>query len=176
MELVKKLGTTPAKKVESFDQIADDAFAMIDLIDKGIEDGERTASAAALHHAQVSQNPFNFFVVADQYKNSFGGGRLRRIVINPRITDQQDYVPFEEGCLSFLHRDSLKTKRFARIRLECQYANSDGELRYHNQKSIYLTGFPAFLVQHECDHGLGKNIHDGRFDEYNPRVSLDKTK
>lgn len=175
MQMLKKLEPIVARRVESFDQIKDDAFAMIDLLDNGIEKSDGMfASAAALHHAQLSATPFNFFVVADGYKDVFGGGRIKRIVINPKITHQADYVPFSEGCLSFLDHAHINTKRFYQVNLDYQYANLAGELKRHFG-SAYLTGFPAFLVQHECDHGQGLNIYDGRFDEYNPRVELDKT-
>lgn len=176
MELIKKLATTPARPVESFDQIKADAFEMIDMLDKGIKKGDRFAHGVALHHAQVSEHPFNFFVVADDYKKLFGGGQIRRIVINPKITDQKYHVPFEEGCLSFLERPYLKTRRFEEIAFVYQYVNGSDEIKNPFPLRMHLTGFPAFMVQHECDHGQGLNIHDGRFDEYNPRVELDKAK
>lgn len=174
MQLIKKLGTIPAKTVTDFEEIREDAFAMLDALDKGFERDGKYTTGAALHHAQVSETPYNFFVVADQYKGLFGGGRLRRIIINPHITDQKEYVPFTEGCLSFFNRDHISTKRFNEIRLEAQHVNQKGDIRNFYPRQMYLTGFPAFLVQHECDHAAGNNIYDGRFDEYNPRVELSK--
>lgn len=176
MELVKKLSTVPAKKVESFDQIADDAYAMLRMLDTGIPKGKGYANGVALHHAQVSETPFNFFVVADEFKSIFGGGRQRRIVINPKIVDQKDFVPYSEGCLSFLDRAYVNTKRFDRITLIYQYANLSGDIKNPYPLKLNLHGFEAFMVQHECDHAKGENIYDGRFDEYNERVELDKAK
>lgn len=176
MQLIKKLGTIPAKTVTDFEEIRGDAFAMLDMLDNGIPKGEGYASGAALHHAQVSSTPYNFFVVAKQYKDLFGGGRLHRIVINPKITEQKDYVPFTEGCLSFLDREHIKTKRFDVVSLAYQHTNTDGELKNPWPREAHLSGFNAFLVQHECDHAAGNNIYDGRFDEYNPRVELSKEK
>lgn len=176
MDLIKKLATHPAKPVESFDQIEKDAIEMCAMLDAGIKKGDKYANGAALHHAQVSADPFNFFVIAHEYSHLFGGGQIRRIVINPKITDQKDYVPFEEGCLSFLDRPFIKTRRFNRILLAYQYVNREHELKTPWPKEVAFSGFPAFMIQHEVDHGQGLHIHDGRFAEYNSRIELNKEK
>lgn len=172
-KLLARPATTASKPVEDYAQIKDDAKAMLEMLDQGIMHNGRRARSIALHHAQFSAKPFNFFVVASEYKKMFNG---RRVIINPTIKDQKEYVPYQEACLSFLDRPNQKTRRFETIVASWQYADASGDIRNTLPTAWHFTGFESFVIQHEVDHGLGGNIYDGRFSEYNPKVALDKTK
>lgn len=147
--------------VESFDQIKEDVEVMLKMVDAGIIKEGKTVDAWALHHSQISDTPFNFFVINKGLRDAFNG---RRVIVNPKITDQQDLVPFEEECVS-LHTDKpFRTRRFENIKVEYQYPKGDGTLKFPHKD--FLIGFPAFVFQHEFDHGRGRNIRD-EFAEYN---------
>lgn len=153
-----RLPKSVAKQVEHFDQIKEEAYQMLDLIDHGMQG----RGAIALHHAQVNAAPFNFFVIN---KGGRGDFKDRRIIINPKITDQKDLVPFEEGCLSY-PKSFIKTRRFEHIKVEYNYPKGDGSLGLVQPPDRAFDGFAAFVFQHEFDHGQGKNIHN-EFAEYN---------
>ena len=77
-------------------------------------------------------------------------GRTRfRVLINPEITvlDENDKLGMYEGCLSL---PGLRgwVERPASIRVKAR--NHKGE-----QEEFTLEGYPAVVVQHECDHLQG---------------------
>lgn len=145
-----QIPTHRAAHVTVFDQIKDDAYKMLDLLDSGT-----LPSAVALSHAQVSANPFNFFVVHRGYKHLFGG---RRIIVNSKILDQSSIVPFEEGCLSFPGRKHLQTKRFLKTTVQWQYPDGIGRLRERPNTEHY-EGLTSMIFQHEIDHSNGICIY-----------------
>lgn len=156
------LSKKPAKTVETFNQIENDADGMIVALDKGLNiNGVTRRGAVALSHCQVSLTPFNFFVLDKRYKHMFGD---RRIIVNPKIVDQSELISFQEGCLSFPDRPDAKTKRFRNIEVEYQYPTSSRELSY--PKRFKFTDLAAIILQHEIDHGQGLNIHD-KFEDLN---------
>lgn len=165
-----RLPATTAKVV-NYRDIVGDIPRMMDMLDRGISYNGKYAHGVAVHHAQIANPAFDFFVVDRLLQQFFND---RRVIINPKIVDQKYLIPFEEGCLSFLDREYVKTRRFEEITIEFyRVVMADGSLR---KEVAYLKGFPAFMVQHEIDHGQGKHIHDGQFAEYNTRTELNKDK
>ncbi len=77
------------------------------------------------------------------------GRQKFRVLINPRITvlDEQDQLGMYEGCLSL---PGLRgwVERPASVRVEALDANG-------TEVSFTLEGFPAVVMQHECDHLQG---------------------
>jgi peptide deformylase len=70
---------------------------------------------------------------------------FRRIMINPLITELGDEkVTLEEGCLSFPGIQE-NVSRAAQIRVS--YLDE-----HFNEHTEDVHGFPARIVQHECDH------------------------
>jgi peptide deformylase len=166
LDLLKpaELSKKKAAVVERFAQIKNTANRMLDLLDDGIVRDGYLVSAVALSHAQVDTLPFTFFVVERRFKHFFGD---RRIIINAKITDQKDLVPFEEGCLSFLGRPHYQTKRFRTIEVEWQFPNGTGEIHRRPHKERY-EGLAAMIIQHEIDHANGENIYDKFLEENRP--------
>ena len=94
------------------------------------------------------------------------------ILINPKIIDQWEEVPYYEGCLSFPGQ-AIRTQRYRNIvvksaDVDCQYyfsaagspkgAKGSWEASAkHDQEQRLLE---AICVQHEIDHLNGVTIHD----------------
>ena len=76
-------------------------------------------------------------------------GFMNIIMNNPVITQKTGEYETEEGCLSL--DGQRKTKRYKEI--EVQYFDKN----FKKQKQKF-SGFPAQIIQHECDHLEGKII------------------
>ena len=96
------------------------------------------------------------------------------ILINPKIVEQWDEVPYYEGCLSFKGK-SIRTKRYKNIVIhteqeECDWYfsgaenPSDGKGSWEKQQSAeqdqQIRLLEAICVQHEIDHLNGMTIMD----------------
>ena len=82
---------------------------------------------------------------------------------NPCLWDiSDDYVEFNEGCLSFKGETCI-IKRPSTIRVS--YFDAHGEEHFET-----LTGLPARCFQHELDHLNGITMHD-RYKEQNAEKS-----
>jgi peptide deformylase len=119
-------------------------FLKVDVIDM-YNYIQHHKNAAALAHAQITTNPYRFFVVN---KLLFG----MSIVVNPKIIECSNLYEVEEGCLSFPERESILTERFKNIRV----GYYDMSFQYFEE---YLEGLPAQVFQHEMDHLNGINIY-----------------
>lgn len=145
--------------VISFGQIKFDVERMTELVNKKDHTG-KWKEALALHHSQVSEGPLNFFVVNRGVAGEFDG---HEVFINPRIVDQEDPVPFKEACLTFPFRDEIKTKRWYKIMVD--FETPKPSILRHVGSGVRtirmgLEGLPAFIFQHEFDHGQGMCIFD----------------
>ena len=94
------------------------------------------------------------------------------ILINPKIIDQWEEVPYYEGCLSFPGQ-AIRTQRYRHIivksaDVDCQYYFS-GAGSPKGAKGSWETSakqdqdqrlLEAICVQHEIDHLMGSTIHD----------------
>jgi len=99
------------------------------------------------------------------------------ILINPRVIEQWDEVPYYEGCLSF-PKKSCKTNRYKYIIIECD--NYESKLYFgpdelhHNSKGSWedehkkqgdeLKLLESICVQHEIDHLNGLRILDRTYE------------
>ena len=98
------------------------------------------------------------------------------ILINPKIVEQWDEVPYYEGCLSFKGK-SIRTKRYKNIVIhteqeECDWYfsgaenPSDGKGSWEKQQSAeqdqQIRLLESICVQHEIDHLNGMTIMDRR--------------
>jgi peptide deformylase len=131
--------------------IKDIAYEMRELAN-GEFAGEHK-SAAALHHAQVSDTPYNFFVLSDSgiaalSKNTFP----HWCIMNPRIIALDGFYRPLEGCMSWPHRKQKKVDRFFKAHVAFDYPGG--------KKEMVLDGLAAEIFQHEYDHGQGKTICD----------------
>ncbi len=73
-------------------------------------------------------------------------------IINPKLTNAQNEISWEEGCLSF-PGVFAKVKRSAEISIE--YFNIRGELQTLNADQL-----TAVCIQHEIDHLNGITFYD----------------
>ena len=84
-------------------------------------------------------------VIADQEKRGLGNGFPETVLINPRIVESSKKASFDwEGCLSI---PDLRGKVLRSESIEVEALDRTG-------KPIRLSvkGFPARVIQHECDH------------------------
>lgn len=73
-------------------------------------------------------------------------GPVNVLLYNPVITSRKNPYPAEEGCLSL--SGVRKTLRYQTITVTYR----DGNFAQHTQT---FSGFPAQIIQHECDHLQG---------------------
>jgi len=163
MEIIQPAHNKKATKVRSWKEIKDQAKELRKFIKD--TDGNfkgRYEKCAAISHAQVSEEPMNFFVVNEKHK-SFDGKTEKTLkqhfgtwcIINPIITHEELLNRWPEACMSYPHRKERNTERYGRIKV-VYYVPFFGRLR---KKSKNLEAFPAFVVQHEVQHANGENIY-----------------
>jgi peptide deformylase len=164
---------------------SDDVLAYADIredveeLKKFIIEADKKRECYCIHHAQVSEDPWNFFVIHPRWV--LGDDRLfeHQVIINPKIIDHVDIerASFEklkiadtpanrkwwanfdlagkwvsEGCMSFPFRQPKKVYRYYQINVEYY----DNKFQLHKTR---LVGTAAQIFQHEVLHGQGKNIY-----------------
>jgi peptide deformylase len=156
MKLLATLSKKQAKPVTSWKEIRDDAFAMLEMINAGKFAG-RWQEGFALSHAQVSDNPFDFFVTHKSWENE-----VPRVVCNARLKQGIDKQTFKEACLSYPFRDVIKTQRFWNIDVEFDVPPIDGIKSFFQfgltHRQMTYDGLAAFMFQHEIDHAKAIDI------------------
>lgn len=144
--------TIVSKEVTSWEDIATDVALMKEFILNGKFRGKRP-KAYALHHSQVSFQPYNFFVVHPNFILGEAGIFDRSVYINPELISGEDEQEMDEACMSFPFKKKFKkVKRFNEIIVD--YFDEYGFC--HREHCI---GIKAQIFQHEIDHGLGKTIY-----------------
>lgn len=145
-----------SSSVASFDQIEGMAKELEELSNKKDFKGIYL-SCFALHHSQVSEQPFNFFTLSKTGGKNFQSW----CIVNPKIISKDKETKFSarEGCMSFPNRPLSKVFRFNSIKVSFQYPKG-----FYNRKLMSvektLTGIAAQIFQHEYDHSIGKSIYD----------------
>ncbi|MCK9578715.1 peptide deformylase [bacterium] len=140
--------------VENWEQIKIQAEELKKFMDdnNGTFDGRE---GCALHHSQVSDKPFNFFVVNRKLIPELVF--KYRIIINPKLIKGEGMkIKMPEGCMSFPFRKEKYVERYYKVRVEYQVPVMFGKLKTITEN---LTGLQSQVFQHECDHGEGKNIY-----------------
>ena len=159
--------------VRRYFQIEDDAANMMQMLDARGFRGHHNRGYA-LAHAQVSENPYSFFVVDQALIDD--GSYKERVIINPKILradvyDKQtssspldeilgnnprpNYLEYDEGCLSFPYRRGKRVIRFNKIKVSYYVVGGIFGLK---KRTRWLTGLASQVFQHEFDHCMGKNI------------------
>lgn len=150
--------------VSNWQAIVEDATEMARIIDERdirYEDGRfYTGNALALHHMQVNEKPFNFFVVTsligEQILNELGS----RFIVNPKIDIlmAESVSRVEEGCVSFPYKKAIKKERayVCGVTYQVPDAGEKGGLRTVQKQ---VAGLVAQMFQHECDHANGVNLY-----------------
>ena len=152
MKILRPCPHEVAENVEAWGKIKSDAKDLRELVNHGEFEG-RQHHVAAIAHAQVSEEPMDFFVLHKDLEEYFGTW----CVINLRIRRYgMGVVTSEEGCMSFPHRAVKNVERYALVDVEYKVPSKLGSLK---TKVMRLEGLPAFIAQHEYDHARGKNIY-----------------
>lgn len=176
MQLLK-IHYEPSKMVKAYSDIAED----VKKLKKYIITADKDRSCYAIHHSQVSEKPFDFFVVHPRYVVGEHPIFKDRVIINPKILNpvMTERPPFlqlfaedneanreiyhsmpaavmshriDEGCMSFPHKRSKKVERY--IQINAEYQNEKME-----KINVFLVDVAAQIFQHEIQHGQGKNIY-----------------
>jgi hypothetical protein len=166
---------TPSRNVsrwEDIEAVANDMVAFKNAMN-GCFQGNR--EAYAISHCQVSESPWNFFVVAQEFTRNFrtvlrqnvktGKTEIEQveakpdfksqIVVNPKILDGGDPYTVLEGCMSFPFR---KAKKITRMYVcEVSYQFPDAGKLVEVREMVY--GQKAQAFQHAVEHSRGKNIY-----------------
>jgi len=150
--------------VSNWQAIIEEATEMARIMDKReiqYENGRfHTGFCWALHHMQVSNNPFNFFVLSSLVPDDVMKELGSRFIVNPKIdkTMVETVQKLREGCVSFPNKSETKVSRAWVIDVSFQIpdAKAKGGLKSVKKQ---VAGIVAQIFQHECDHAEGKNIY-----------------
>lgn len=143
-----------SKRVTHCDEIKQDFPAMLGLLNADNFTG-KWKKGLALHHSQVSIEPYHMFVVHKNLVEAFDGWE---VVCNAKILERYDAVPFKEACLSYPHRAVKKMRRYARVLFEADVLDAGMFQWKLKHITLEVTGLAAFVVQHEQDHAQGRFI------------------
>jgi peptide deformylase len=144
---------TPARKVESWVQVKDQAIRTIKFL-REYNDLSRTGRRHfALHHAQISPNPLDLFVVPTDLDDL---SKPMVVVMNAKITGRDEPVMHTEACISFPFRGAKSVKRYRRIAVEFDEFNEKEGLVHRTEK---MEDLMAYIFQHEIEHSKGRHIY-----------------
>lgn len=169
----KDLSREPAWPVQKLSQIEALLPGMFELVNGHFQG--KYAAAYAIHHAQVSRTPWDFFVVHDDLVNQ--GHFPHAVIINPRIVHipkmvgtehmvkdathkdiekmTENNFPMFESCMSFPWRTGKNVNRAMEIKVEFQTPGGLFGLKKHR---VTVKKIAAHILQHEIDHSQGKNM------------------
>lgn len=124
--------------------------------------GEKSRTAVALHHSQVAEKPFNFFVLNRNllHNNTKDYGTFCNAKIIEK--DLSTKMTMWEGCLSWPFRKTIKKQRYARVKVAYDVMIDDlnipGKVILKHEEA-WVEGLIAQIFQHEIDHANGIHIY-----------------
>ena len=142
----------PSREVKDKSEIEDAAKELLALTNT-VEIAGKTPYA--LHHAQVTDEPYAFFTIHNDFLEQLG--TKNPVVVNLRIleVESKSLRDPEEGCMSAPHRKHISVPRYMEITVEYEIPTPEGMETTREQ----CTGLKAQIFQHEFDHQNGKNIY-----------------
>ncbi len=149
MQILDRTSKNPSAPVESWDQIKAEALMLKYFMANGPFKGHHD-DPLAIHHQQVADPSFDFFVVSDEVK-----GFKSWCIINLEILEKEIEGDFHEACMSWPHRSEKRVDRWYKVKVKYSIPE-EGELVEVEDE---LEGLPAFIAQHESDHAKGINIY-----------------
>jgi len=158
--IIRPAHNKPAAVCKSWRHICHEAERLRAYIKDGKFEGNYK-NAFAISHAQVSHAPLHFFVINEQIEiKGLEKGQLKKwfgswCVINAKIIETEDLVYFPDACMSFPYRKPKNTDRWNKITVEYFIPFLWGWRKVARK----FKGLPSFIVQHENEHSLGKNIY-----------------
>lgn len=152
MEIIK-IHYNKSRPVKDWNEIKAEAEALLKFMNdsKGVFAGRE---GMALHHSQVTESPWDFFVASPVLLEK----KLmdRQIIINARIVDSDERkLRMREGCMSFPHKQPKFVERWFNVKVEYETPKGNG-LETVREK---LTWPVSQMFQHEIDHAQGRNIY-----------------
>lgn len=169
MEIVKN-HFLPGKPVESFGEIKDVAFQMVELLNGGLMSEGLIVAGHGLAHNQVEDTqPLSFFVLSD--KSLREQKWPSQFILNPQILEPERTInigtedkpdvrsnikTYSEGCFSFPHKAPKNMERYFQIKVKYQIPVNDKKLK---DVTEVLEGLKAHIFQHEWSHCIGENIY-----------------
>ena len=145
--------------VKNWRQIRKQAKELRAFATEGPFPGPNFKACYALHHSQVEEKSFNFFVLSEKAEKLLDFPHW--CIINPEIiAGTFPYRPLE-GCMSWPFRKASKVDRYAVVRVRFQYPRFNPLKLGIELKTIEkgLEKLAAQVFQHETDHGKGRTIH-----------------
>ena len=146
-----------SKKVESWGEIKGAVKGIKELMKKKDFVG-KWKDAFSIHHSQVSEDPYNFFI---PHANLVKEKSFRSdVIINPVILEasKKDLQYCREACMSYAQEKTKKLKRYCKIRVRYQIKRWYGFQTVEEEVEKLV----AQIFQHEIDHSKGIYIYDNR--------------
>ena len=143
-----------ATKVKSWRDIKDEALELRKFTNDPTDVEGSYKTAYAISHAQVCDQPKDFFTINEKHKEiikQFGSW----CIINPRIIKKEEEVYWKEACMSFPYNKPKNVDRWNRITVR-YWVPFLGFTRPVKRRFV---GLPAFIIQHEMEHARGTNIY-----------------
>jgi len=150
MQIIQPAHNKKVVKVKSWRSIKKDAEEMANMIKTGFKGYWKEAQA--LSHAQVSNDPQDFFVLNEKWRKTF----FSCYVINPRILKKDFEIEHKEACMSFPFRKEVFVRRSRYVWL-FYWIPCCGFCVPIIKK---FKDMPAYIIQHERGHSNGKNIYN----------------
>ena len=153
MKIILPNQNIPATKVRSWREIKKEAQELREFTNNPDVEGF-WKSAYAVSHAQVSDQPKDFFTINEKHQyliKEFG----HWCIINLEIVSKKEEVYWKEGCMSFPYRKERNVDRFNKITVKYRIPF----LGFTRSVTRSFVGLPAFICQHEKEHSEGKNIY-----------------
>ncbi len=150
-----------SRPVESWGQIKEIAERLRIYASNGPFEGPNFRACFALHHSQVEEQPYNFFVLSDSIPKGTEVKFPYWCIVNPEV--MSGTMPFRpmEGCMSWPFRKEAKKDRFLVVLARFQYPKFN-PLKFRTELVTVeapLEKLTAHIFQHEADHGRGITIH-----------------
>ena len=188
---IRKLDHTKSKKVENWGQIKALAKEVADWFDANNGDlNGNFPKGYALHHTQVSEDPFNFFVVDEDQVKVKGYNDMQnaenfyfksKVIINPEIitaleTTLEDVEDLDQDGNKLNKKVAVNNLRdYKEACLSFPHRKEKNMERFFKIKVRYQThgimgmketeewvsGLKAHIFQHEIDHGNGIDMFFG---------------
>lgn len=133
---------TPCREVvaEDFENVK----ALVEAMQLAVNENKH---CVALAHSQIDdKEPLRLFVTRD------------KCFINPVIIRHSNYCTESlEGCMTFPYKEAITKKRWNKIEFEYRNLTPEG---LSEIQTASLSGFSAWVVQHEVDHLNSRYCYD----------------
>lgn len=155
MKLLKgiELDRQVSKKANKWKDIKSEALELLAFLDEkqGKFDGEYV-SCYALHHSQVSNDHYNFFVIAKNIHGKDKGQFMNRVIVNPIILESPEKIEQMIPVKDFLKKPDDKVN--VGFKMQKQIINNvydpvEGCMSFPQRKGKHMDRFFKIKVQYQ---------------------------